>query len=258
MGFAKSSTHPADWGSNRVGVRIFVFDERAAAAQVDHCEWIARQIKAGSRRRFDSPRSSSSQLHSWFEDMRGRFPLIGEAHPDDARGTEYCFFRNVIDIVFASSVGEEGVLQAWKLAEKHRLRVLADEELLPPKAEQDFHITMLHGKRSASGIAPHICFVVFDPDIAHAIPGKTRAWILTRREAELWSKDRSVLTGDRLSKWMDRFTARDMGALISEMRFARDIVFIRVDRRNGASMVGPVMELSHQLNLPFELYENLD
>ena len=162
--------------------------------------------------------------------------------------------------IFAGSVGEEGVLQAWRLAEKHGVRLLAGEELLPrtaPKGKRDFHISVLDGIRPTPGIAPNVCFVVFDPDIAHVAPGKARTWILERLEAEPWSKDQSILTGDRLRRWIDQFAARNLDTLVSEMRFYRDLIFIRVDRKNGSSMISATMELSHKLNLPFEVYMDL-
>lgn len=244
-----------------MGITVFVFDERAALAQADYRDWIKRESEAAQKDSWDKPESSSPCLRKWFDDMRGSFPLIGDAHPDDPRGTEYCFFRNVIDVIFAGSVGEDGVLQAWRLAEKHGLRVLVGEELLPrtaPKGKRDFHISVLDGGRSDTpGIVPNFCFVVFDPGIAHVAPSKARTWILERLEAEPWGKDQSILTGDRLRRWIDQFAARNLDALVSEMRFYRDLIFIRVDRKNGSSIISPTMELSHKLDLPFEVYVDL-
>jgi hypothetical protein len=243
-----------------VGIRVFVFDERAALAQADYCDWIMREIKGAPKGDWDKPGSSSPRLRKWFDDMCRSFPLIGDAHPDDPYSTEYCFYWNVIDVIFAGSAGEEGVLHAWRLAGKHGLRLLVGEQLLPrkpPKGARDFHISVLDGGRPRSGLAPNMCFVVFDPDIEHVAPGKARTWILERLEAEPWSKDQSVLTGDKLTRWIDQFAARNLDPLISEMRFYRDLIFIRVDRRNGSSMISPTMELSHKLNLPFEVYVDL-
>jgi hypothetical protein len=98
---------------------------------------------------------------------------------------------------------------------------------------------------------------VFDPDIAHVAPSKARTWVLERLEAGPWSKDQSILMGDRLRRWIDLFAARNLNALISEMKFYRDLIFIRVDRKNGSSMISPTMELSHKLSLPFEVYVDL-
>jgi hypothetical protein len=247
-------------GKKKVGIRAFVFDERAALAQADYCDWIVREIKGAPKDNWHKPESSSPRLRKWFDDMRRSFPLIGDADPDDPYGTEYCFYCNVIDVIFAGSVGEEGVLQAWRLAGKHDLRLLVGEELLPrkaPKGKRNFHISVLDGGRPIPGIAPNMCFVVFDPDIAHVAPGKARTWILERLEAEPWSKDQSILTGDKLRRWIDLFAARNLDPLVSEMRFYRDLIFIRVDRKNDSSMLSPTMELSHKLNLPFEVYVDL-
>jgi len=41
------------------------------------------------------------------------------------------------------------------------------------------------------------------------------------------------------------------------MRFYRDLIFIRVDRKNGSSMISPTMQLSHKLDLPFEVNVDL-
>jgi hypothetical protein len=193
--------------------------------------------------------------------MRRSFPLIGDAHPDDPYGTEYCFYWNVIDVAFAGSVGEEGVLQAWRFAGKHGLRLMAGDELLPrkaPKGKRDFHISILHGARPRPGMAPNMCFVVFDPDIAHVAPRKARTWVLEQLEAEPWSKDQSILTGDKLRQWTDLFAARNLDPLVSEMRFYRDLIFIRVDRKYDISLLSPTMELSHKLNLPFQIYVDLE
>ena len=244
-----------------MGIRVFVFDEHAALAQADYCNWIEREIKSAPKDNWQKPESSSPRLRKWFDDMRRSFPLIGDAHPDDAYGTEYCFYWNVIDVMFAGSVGEEGVLQAWRLAGKHDLRLLVGDELLPrkaPKGKRDFHISVLDGARPIPGIAPNMCFVVFDPEIAHISPAKARAWILERLEAEAWSKDQSILTGDKLRLWIDLFAARNLDPLVSEMRFYRDLIFIRVDRKNSSSMISPTMELSHKLDLPFQVYVDLE
>src|SRR5258708_31382932 len=111
---------------------------------------------------WDKPESSSHRLRKWFDDMRKAFPR--EAHPDYTYGTEYCFYRNVIDVIFASSVGEEGVLEAWRLAEKHGLRLLVGDELLPRAAsreKRDFYISVLDGPKPKPGVSPNFCFVVF-------------------------------------------------------------------------------------------------
>lgn len=246
-----------------MGIIVYVFDERVASAQADHFDWIKREIDAAPKYTWEKPRSSSPRLRKWFEDMRKSFPLLGDAHPDDSFGTEYCFYRNVIDVGFVSSVGEQGVLQAWRLAEKHGLRVLAGHELLPPAAptgEEDFHnfhISVLDGAKPAPGIVPNICFVVFDPDIEHVAPKKARTWVLERLEAGPWSENQSILTSDRLRRWSDQFAIRNLDALIVGTRFYRDLIFIRVDRRNASSMISPVMSLSHQFDLPFKVYADL-
>lgn len=244
-----------------MGITVFVFDERAALAQPDYRDWIKREIEAAPKEGWDKVKSSSPRLRQWFYDMSRSFPLIGDAHPDDPFGTEYCFYENVIDVIFASSIGEEAILQAWRLAEKHGLRLLVGDELLPPAApngKRDFHISVLDGRRpDAPSISPNVCLVVFDPDIEHVAPSKARTWVLERLEASPWSKDQSILTGDRLSRWVDQFATRNLDALVSETRFYRDLIFIRVEKKNVSSIIAPTMELSHRLSLPFEVYVDL-
>lgn len=244
-----------------MGVRIFVFDQRAAPMQVDYRDWIEHEAPPASNADWNRPEASSPWLRKWFDDMRSSFPLIGEARPDDPHGTEYCFFENVTDVIFASSVARKGILLAWRLAEKHGLRILIGEELLAqtaPKDDRDFRVSVLDGRRSNKpGVAPNVCFVVFDPDIAHVAPSKARAWALERLETAPWSKERSVLSGDRLGQWINEFAARNLEPSISEMRFYRDLIFIRVDRKAGSLMISPTMELSHKLDLPFEVYVDL-
>jgi hypothetical protein len=244
-----------------VGISVFVFDGNAALAQEDYCCWISREIEGAPKDGQDRSKSSSRRLQKWFEDMRGSFPLIGDAHPDDPFGTEYCFYRNVVDVIFASSVGQEGVLQAWKLAEKHGLRLMIRDQLLPPTAPKDkgdLHISALDGPTAElSSRAPNVCFVVFDPDISHVAPREARKWVLGQLEEGAWSKDKSILMGDRLKQWADQFAARDLGRLTSEVRFYHELVFLRVDKKDASLMISPTMELSHKLNLPFEVYVNL-
>lgn len=57
---------------------------------------------------------------------------------------------------------------------------------------------------------------------------------------------------------MDGFETRKLDALISQMRFSDDLIFIRVSRKNSASMISPIMELSHALDLPFQVYTDID
>jgi hypothetical protein len=241
-----------------VGIRVFVFVERVALAQTDYSKWVETEIAAAPKDGWDKPESSSRRLRKWFDDMRKTFPR--DAHPDDSYGTEYCFYGNVIDVIFASSVGEEGVLEAWRLADKHGLRLLVGDELLPRAAsrgKRDFHISVLDGPKPKPGVVPNVCFVVFDPEFAHVAPSNAKKWVLEQLETEPWTKDQSILMGDRLRQWNDQFAARNLGPLISEMRFYRELVFVRVDRKNGSSMIAPTMELSHKLGLPLEIYIDL-
>lgn len=244
-----------------MGITVFVFDERAAVSQADYRDWIKREIKAAPKDAWNNPESSSPRLRKWFDDMRSLFPLIGDAHPDDSLGTEYCFYTNVIDVTFASSVGEEGILQAWKLADRHGLRLSVGDELLPreaPKTRCGLHIPVLHGRRrDALGMVPNVCFVIFDPDVANVAPSEARTWVLEQLDSALWSRDRTILEGDRLGRWVDLFVNRNLEGLISEMRFYRDLILVRVDKKDGSSMISPVMELTHKLNLPFEVYVDL-
>jgi len=245
-----------------VGVAIYVFDDRAAPTQLDRREWIKREVEVAPKYGYDSPKTSSPRLRRWFEDMRNSFPLIGDAHPDDPFGTEYCFFGNVIDANFASSVGEQGILEAWRIAEKHGLRLLAGDELLPqkaPKGGRDFHIAVLDGRKpDTPGLAPNMCFVVFDPDISHVAPKEARTWVLQRLKAGPWSKDQSILTEGRLKECADQFATRSLDGLVLEMRFYRELIFIRVDKKNGGAMLAPTIEISRKHDLPFEVFVNLD
>jgi len=238
-----------------------VFDKRVAKAQANYSDWIGSEIAAAPQDGWDKPESSSPRLRKWFDDMRNSFPLIGEADPDDSYGTEYCFYRNVVDVIFASSVGEDGVLEAWRLAEKHGLRLLVGDELLPPTApreKRDFHISVLHGRKpDQPGVSPNVCFVVFDPELASVTPSTARKWALQQVETGAWSKDQSILLGDRLSQWKDQLATRNLDPLISEMRFYRELIFVRVAKKNSSSMVSPIMELSHKLGLPLQVYVNL-
>lgn len=237
-----------------MGVSVFIFEERAASKASDPRRWIERETKRVSTVGQDKPELSSRRLQKWLEDMRSSFPLIGDAHPDDANGTEYCFYRNVIDVTFATSVGAQGVFRAWQLAEKHGLRVAFGDDVLPraAPAEEDFHLPGLHGQAS------HVCFIVFDPDLKRVSPRDARNWARRRLEAGLSDEGPSILRSERLKQWMDGYETRKLHALISEMRFCDDVIFIRVSRKYSASMISPIMELSHALDLPFQVYTDID
>src|SRR5260370_16653848 len=103
-------------------------------SQADYSEWVESEIMAAPKDGWDKPESSSHRLRKWFDDMRKTFPR--EAHPDDPYGTEYCFYENVIDVIFASSVGEDGVLEAWRHPANHGARLLAGLHLVHPTAPQ--------------------------------------------------------------------------------------------------------------------------
>lgn len=214
-----------------MGVSVFVFEERAASEASDLRSWIEHEIKKVSKVGQDKSELSSPRLQKWLEDMRSSFPLIGD--PDDASGTEYCCYRNVIDVTFATSVGEQGVFRAWQLAEKHGLRVAFGDDVLPQAApaEEDFHLPGLHGQAS------HVCFIVFDPDLKRVSPRDARAWARQRLEAGPSDARPSILRSKRLKQWMDRYETRKLDALISQMRFCDDLIFIRVSRKNSASMI---------------------
>jgi hypothetical protein len=244
-----------------VGVSVFVFEERAASEPSGPRGWIEREIRTASKVGRDTPKSSSPRLAQWFDDMRSSFPPIQDAHPDDATGTEYCFYENVIDVIFATSVGEQGVLRAWQLAEKHGLRISFGDEVLPrtAPADEEYHLPGLHGRPpSKPGALPNVCFVVFDPDVTGVAPREARTWALRRLQAGPCSEEPAVLTSNRMRRWMDQYAIRKLDALVSEIRFYDDLVFIRVSRNNSASMVSPIMELSHALNLPFEVFTDID
>ena len=241
-----------------MGITVFVFDMRATPADSDYCEWVESQIKAAPKNGWDKPESSSDRLQKWFDDMRKTFPR--DADPNDPYGTEYCFYRNVIDVIFASSPGEKGVTEAWRLAEKHGLRLLVGDELLPraaPRGKRDFHIAVLDGAKPKPGVMPSVCFVVFDPEFAHVTPSDARKRIVEKLGTEQWSKEASILMGNPLGRWSDEFAALNPAPLISEVRFYRDLIFVRADKKNSSSLISPMMKLSHKVSLPLEVYVDL-
>jgi len=242
-----------------VGVGVFVFDERAALAQADYSKWVESEVRTAPKNGWDKPESSQPRLRKWFDDMCKSFPR--EAHPDDPYGTEYCFYKNVIAVMFASSVAEQGVIEAWRLAEKHGLSLLAGDELLPrtaPKGGRDFHISILDGRKpDKPGVMANVCFVVFDPELAGVNLGDSRKRVLELLETQPWTRDQANLVGPRLRQWHDQFAARRLDRLVSEMRFYRELVFLRVHSRDSGAMISPMMDLSHKLGLPLEVYANL-
>jgi hypothetical protein len=60
-----------------------------------------------------------------------------------------------------------------------------------------------------------------------------------------------------LKQWNDQFTARRLDPLVSEMRFYRGLIFIRVDKKKSALMISPMVELSHKLGVTLEVYVDL-
>jgi hypothetical protein len=238
-----------------VGIRVFVFDERAALAQADYVEWVESEISAAPKDGWEQPEASSPCLRKWFYDMCKTFARDG--HLDDPHCTPYCFYQNVIEVEFGSSVEEEGGLEAWRLAEKHGVRLLAGDELLPrtapkgAKAERYFHISVLDGRKPDKPGASNVCFVVFDPVLAQVDIGNARKRILELLERQPQTKDPANLLGQRLRQWNDQFAARRLDQSISEMRYYRALIFIRVHRRDSGSLISPIMDLARKVSLPF-------
>jgi hypothetical protein len=193
--------------------------------------------------------------------MQRTFPLLKDAHPDDPHGAEYCFYTNVIDVTFAGSVGEEGVVTAWKIADKYGLRVLVGDELLPraaPTGERNFHISVLDGRKpSKDGIKPNIAFVVFDPQLTSSSSNDIKQWTLDQLALANWSADSSILGGDLLKQWNGEFTRFGLGSMSIEAKFFREFIFIRIDKKDVSTMVSATMKLSHKLHLPLFFFENL-
>lgn len=244
-----------------MGISAIVFEERAAPADGELWDWIRAQRATEPHGEWQRPETSSNILKLWFGEMRESFPLIQDADPDDLRGTEYCFYKNFVEIVFAGSVGEEGVVTAWKLACKHGLRMMVGDELLPrsaPEGERQVHITALDGSKARAEATGrrNVCIAILDPAFAPA--SGTRQWVLDQLDVEAGSDDpSSIMASDRLKQWNDEFGALELSPVHIETKFFRRFILLRV-RPNDLGNVAPAaIELAKRVRVGLLFCENL-
>jgi hypothetical protein len=116
-----------------MSVMIVVFDPMVAPKSGDLSAWLQERRSSGrgtDPMSFTSPETSSELLRGWFRDMAKKYPRAEDADPDDLRGTEYSFFKDHIEVVFAGPVAEDGVKGAIQSAKQHGLGILDDKRKL--------------------------------------------------------------------------------------------------------------------------------
>jgi hypothetical protein len=234
-----------------MGIHAVIFDERFAPVGGDLWAWITTQRAAESKGEWWRPERSSDILNSWFREMRGIFPMLADADPDDLHGTDYSFYKHFVYIVFAGPLGEDGVVAAWKLAYKYALRVLVGDRLLPriaPEGERQTHITALDGREvhAPSTGAASVCIAILDPEFAPASGAKQ--WIRGQLDVDEGSDDPLSSMG-RLKQWSDEFRMRDMSPAHLETRFFQKFILLRL-RPKDLDKVAPVaIELAKGFHL---------
>jgi len=243
-----------------MGIRCFIFDEGATSLDGDYATWIRSQISAAPKGSWQRPEALSSALNNWFGEICREFPLLKDADPDDPHGSEYCFYPSVIDVIFAGSVGEEGVVTAWKLAAKYGLRIVVGDELLPavaPTGERTTHISVLDGRKCSrkSDFGPNVCIVVLDTKF---VPfGDKKQWVLEQLEMADWDVSASILETGPLKQWNDEFMLLGLESISLEMKFFRTFIFSRFKAKDIERVVPKAMMLSRKFHLPILFFENL-
>jgi len=243
-----------------MGISTVVFDERVAPADGEVWDWIRAQREAAPVGAWQRPETSLGILNSWFREMRESFPLIQDADPDDLHGTEYCFYQNFVEVVFAGPVGEEGVITAWKLAYKHGLRILVGDELLPrvpSEGEKRIHISVLDGSKTRAEATGrrNACIGILDPAFAPA--GDAKQWVLDQLDVEAGSDDPSIVGSDRLKRWKDEFRALDLSHIPRETKFFREFILLRIRPKDLNTVIPELIELGKRLRVGLALFENL-
>ena len=242
------------------GYPHFCFDKCAPSTKGDLGLWIEAQISKAPKGSWQKPETSSAVLASWFEEIRQTFSSLKDAEPDDLYGTEYNFYEHVIDAAFAGPVGEEGVVLAWKLADKFGLRIMVGDELLPPSApagKRNFHITALDGPENPKSLhgVTNLCIAVIDPQFAPQ--GDLKKWVVEQLSDAEGSKDSSTIETNRLRQWNDDFALRSADAKFDDVRFFRALVFARFQQGEMEKIVPVAMELSRKYRLPLLFFENM-
>jgi hypothetical protein len=193
-------------------------------------------------------------LNSWFDEMRKTFPPLGEADSDDRRGTNYTFHKNFIWMIFAGSVSEDGVVTAWKLAQKYGLRIAAGDELLPreaPEGERHVWITVLDGRKNPDVDTPNICIAILDP--AFAPSSDARGWVLKQLNEAATDDASSSL----LRQWDDEFKALDVSNLVIETRHFQGFILLRFRPKDVHRISRAALKLCKRLYLGLAFFENL-
>jgi hypothetical protein len=245
-----------------MGIGVVVFEERSAPIDGDLIAWIRAQRKAELEGEWQSTETSSIVLNSWFNEMRETFPSLPDADPDNSRGTDYNFYKHFVQMDIAGSVGEEGVITAWKLADKYGLRILVGGELLPrsaPQGERRVHITVLDGGRvgTQSTGGPIVSIVILDPAYAPFLA--TNQWVRNQLDVEEGSDDRSsIIASDPLKQWNDEFTTLHLGCVHIGMRFFRKFTLLRTRPKDLHSVAPAAIELATKLHLGLLFFEDLD
>jgi hypothetical protein len=249
-----------------LGVGAIVYEASVTPPEGDVATWMEGQHAAQPRR---ESRPSSVMLNSWFDEMRKTFRPLDEADPDDRWGTEYSFYKNFISMNFAGSVSEEGVVTAWKLAQKYGLRISVGDELLPreaPEGERHVWITVLDGRKTPGVDTPNICIAILDP--AFAPPSDERRWPLLPSDERRWVLKQlcEVATGDTssptsasslLRQWDDEFQALDASNSVLETRYFQGFILLRLRPKDAHRISSAAIKLCRRLYLGLALFENL-
>src|SRR5262249_17756046 len=234
------------------------FEERPAPIDGDLGPWLAAQRSAQPKGESAKPETSSNVLNAWFREMREKFPPLANADPDDLRGTDYTFYKHFIYVVFAGPVSEEGVIAAWKLADKYGLRMSVGDELLPPsapKGERHIHITALDGRKTCgqSTVAPNVCIAILDPAFAPA--SGTKRWVLDQLEDG--SGDTPLIASGRLKQWIDEFKALNLSDAYMETKLFQKLIVLGFHPRDLGKVAPAAMDLAIKLRVRLLFFENM-
>jgi hypothetical protein len=239
-----------------VGVSAVVIEEQFASSKGDLRGWIRSSRATAANDDWRKPDTSSDALNRWFVEMTKEFPPIEEADVEDLKGSEYAFYQHFIEIQFAGPVAEHGVVSAWKLAQKHGLRLLVGDELLPklaPDGERQTHITALDGRQTAlkAGMKQEIGIAIVDP--AFAPLSATQVWVREQLHAQSTDDVSLADLSPPLRRWHDAFA----DSIPARKQYLRSLVLLSFPPSELDKIAPLAIEAAQKLQLGLVFFEDL-
>jgi hypothetical protein len=253
-------------GKEAMGIRAFVFDKRSVPPDMQILSWLKQQLASEPKGDWRTPDASCKAVQCWFSEMRKVFPSGYDADPDDPYGTEYIFYPDFVDIGFAGSVAEEGIMLAWRLADKHDLRLLIEDTLLPrqaPEGERQVHIPVLDGRPARAqehrtlwtpslpgfrtSETARITIAVLD--LSFAPFSNPQEWVRNQIKVQQPCNDPSSLGSNKLKQWIKEFNAIDLGGIHLEVKLFEQLIIVQLRPKDLDVVAQEVAKIGAKLRL---------